>query len=51
MSEVPRYRGMGRQHIVAALNFTGFWVIGLTLGVSLAFYVGGDGPDWVFGSG
>lgn len=45
------FRGMGRQHIVALLNFTGFWVIGLTLGVSLAFYVGGPGPDWVFGSG
>jgi len=45
------FRGMGRQHIVAGLNFTGFWLIGLSVGVSLAFYVGGVGPDWEFGSG
>jgi Na+-driven multidrug efflux pump len=29
----------------------GFWLIGLSLGVSLAFFAGGDGPQWEFGGG
>jgi len=30
-------RGMGRQQLVAALNFVGFWVIGTSVGVVLTF--------------
>lgn len=33
-------RGMGRQHLVALLNFLGFWGIGIPLGAALAFSVG-----------
>ena len=34
------FRGMGRNALVAWLNFIGLWVIGQTLGVVLAFFVG-----------
>ena len=30
-------RGLGRQRLVAALNFGGFWCIGLSVGASLTF--------------
>lgn len=30
-------RGMGRQHLVASLNFIGFWLIGIPLGAFLTF--------------
>jgi MATE family multidrug resistance protein len=30
-------RGMGRQRLVAGLNFVGFWLIGLPVGASLTF--------------
>jgi MATE family multidrug resistance protein len=30
-------RGMGRQRVVAALNFVGFWLIGISCGAGLAF--------------
>ena len=30
-------RGMGKQHLVAALNFVGFWLIGIPVGALLTF--------------
>ena len=41
-------RGMGKQKLVAGMNFVGFWVVGLTLGASLAFgaHVGVAGLWW-----
>lgn len=33
-------RGMGHQKVVAAMNFVGFWVVGVTLGSALTFGVG-----------
>ena len=35
-------RGMGRQKLVACLNFIGFWVVGTTLGAVLTFAVWED---------
>jgi hypothetical protein len=33
---------MGRQKMVVGLNFTGFWLIGMVVGVLLTFYVGSE---------
>ena len=46
-------RGMGKQKLVAATNFVGFWVVGLTLGASLAFgaHVGVAGLWWGLAGG
>ena len=44
------FRGMGRNKVVALLNFFGLWVIGQSLGVTLAFFVG-TRLGWTGGGG
>jgi multidrug resistance protein, MATE family len=41
-------RGMGRQHLVAGLNFIGFWLIGIPVGACLTFVarIGVSGLWW-----
>lgn len=46
-------RGMGKQSLVAALNFVGFWLIGASVGPALAFgaHVGVAGLWWGMAAG
>ena len=46
-------RGMGRQTLVAWLNFGGFWVVGLSVGASLTFglQIGVVGLWWGLAAG
>ena len=44
------FRGMGRNKVVALLNFFGLWVIGQSLGITLAFFVG-TRLGWTGGGG